>query len=73
MGKAYGKAEGVFPARSRRACHCIGPQGDDPVCPCRMQNVKIVEGCYVEVIKFSENEDMWRVLGRAPKSVSGLT
>lgn len=31
------------------ACCCIGPQGNDPVCPCRMRNVKVLDGRYVEI------------------------
>lgn len=31
-----------------RACFCIGPQGDDPVCPCRMRRVRRRGGRYIE-------------------------
>jgi hypothetical protein len=31
-----------------RACGCVGPQNGEPLCPCRMQNVRIVNGRYVE-------------------------
>ena len=30
------------------ACHCIGPQNGQPVCPCRMRGVEIENGRYVE-------------------------
>lgn len=33
-----------------RACNCIGPQPGQPVCPCKMGSLKIVDGRYVEVI-----------------------
>ncbi len=26
------------------ACGCVGPQNGDPVCPCQMRNVTIVNG-----------------------------
>ena len=32
------------------ACCCLGPQNGEPVCPCRMKNVKIIDGRWVEVI-----------------------
>lgn len=35
---------------SYRACFCVGPQDGKPLCPCRMQNVKIVNGRYVETL-----------------------
>ena len=31
-------------------CFCIGPQGGQPLCPCRMRNTDVVDGRYVEVI-----------------------
>ena len=31
------------------ACNCIGPQNGEPVCPCEMKNVKIIDGRYVRV------------------------
>ena len=44
--------EGVTSLESStmRACFCIGPQDGEPLCPCRMTNVKIVNGRYVETI-----------------------
>lgn len=31
-------------------CGCIGPQNGDPVCPCQMRSVRIVDGRYVRTI-----------------------
>ena len=28
-------------------CACMGPQNDEPVCPCQMRSVAIVNGRYV--------------------------
>jgi hypothetical protein len=28
-------------------CGCIGPQNGEPVCPCQMRCVKVVDGRYV--------------------------
>ena len=33
-----------------RVCNCIGSQPGQPVCPCRMANLKIRDGRWVEVI-----------------------
>ena len=33
---------------SYTACCCIGPQNGQPLCPCRMRNVTIENGRYVE-------------------------
>jgi hypothetical protein len=33
-----------------RACNCVGPRPGQPVCPCRMPALKVVDGRYVEVI-----------------------
>jgi hypothetical protein len=30
------------------ACHCVGPQNGQPVCPCRMRGVEIENGRYIE-------------------------
>lgn len=40
--------ESSFPAASM--CGCIGPQNGEPLCPCRMRQVTIKDGRYVEVI-----------------------
>ena len=32
-----------------RACGCMGPQNGEPVCPCAMKYVKIVDGHYIQV------------------------
>ena len=37
-------------AKETWACNCIGPQRGEPVCPCRMSALKVVDGRYVEVI-----------------------
>lgn len=31
-----------------RACHCIGPQNGQPVCPCAMRGVTVEDGRYVQ-------------------------
>lgn len=56
--KAYGYA-GRFchcpePARYQlqpepAPCYCRGPQNGEPVCPCQMRDVKIVDGRYVRI------------------------
>lgn len=38
------------PSCEVRACFCVGPQNGDPVCPCRMRAVRVVDGRYVEII-----------------------
>jgi hypothetical protein len=45
----HAKGEDVG-GREYRICNCIGPQNGEPLCPCRMGAVKIVNGRYVEVI-----------------------
>jgi hypothetical protein len=35
---------------SSRACGCMGPQNGQPRCPCMMQNLRQINGCWVEVI-----------------------
>lgn len=35
---------------SSRMCGCIGPQDGNPRCPCMMQNMRQVNGRWVEVI-----------------------
>lgn len=32
------------------SCNCIGPQDGKPLCPCRMRNLRIEDGRYVEII-----------------------
>lgn len=29
------------------ACHCVGPQMGEPVCPCAMRSVRVANGRYV--------------------------
>jgi len=48
MPQAYEKR--AVPLHESRACNCIGPQDGQPPCPCRMRNVKVVDGRYVQVI-----------------------
>lgn len=31
------------------SCNCVGPRNGEPVCPCQMRNVKIIDGRYVQV------------------------
>ena len=31
------------------SCYCIGPQNGQPLCPCMMRNVKVIDGRYVRV------------------------
>ena len=32
------------------SCNCIGPQNGEPLCPCRMRNVEVIDGRYIEKI-----------------------
>ena len=36
------------------ACCCMGPRNGEPVCPCAMKHVKIVDGHYVQIISLGE-------------------
>lgn len=45
------------------SCGCIGPQNGQPLCPCAMRGVKIIDGRYVRV------ED----LGPAPDTSKAFT
>jgi len=47
MNKAY---ELKTSPSGSHACNCIGPQAGKPLCPCRMKNLRVVDGRYVEVI-----------------------
>ena len=40
----------VGPVLVPHFCACTGPRNGEPLCPCRMQNVKVVNGRYVETI-----------------------
>ena len=31
-------------------CMCIGPRVGEPVCPCQMRDVKIVDGRYIRIV-----------------------
>lgn len=35
--------------KTTTACNCIGPQDGQPLCPCMMRNVKIIDGRYVQI------------------------
>lgn len=41
-------AYGVNGGPAGFSCNCIGPKPGEPVCPCRMRNVKVINGRYVE-------------------------
>src|SRR5579859_3595292 len=32
-----------------RACNCIGPQNGQPLCPCAMRGVRIIDGRYIKI------------------------
>lgn len=32
------------------ACFCVGPKNGEPLCPCRMRNVQVRNGRYIEII-----------------------
>lgn len=36
--------------RGYKACNCVGPRDGEPVCACRMENVKIRDGRWIEEI-----------------------
>lgn len=40
----------VKPNTTVHSCFCIGPKNGQPVCPCRMRNLQVQDGRYVEVI-----------------------
>ena len=42
------------PAPIPTPCGCIGPQGDDPVCPCAMRFVENVNGKYYQISRMRE-------------------
>ena len=35
-----------------KTCCCIGPQNGEPLCPCLMKNVQIIDGRYKQVIDY---------------------
>ena len=35
-----------------KMCFCMGPQNGDPACPCKMKELKIVNGRYVKIIDY---------------------
>lgn len=46
-----------------KACFCIGPQNGEPLCPCQMRGVQIINGRYVKV------KDLGPVLPDGDRSV----
>lgn len=38
------KKEDALKVNEPHACNCIGPQGDDPVCPCQMRCTTVQNG-----------------------------
>ena len=45
--RAIAKAKMAATVQPLRMCNCIGPQRGQPVCPCQMQHVQVVDGRYV--------------------------
>lgn len=39
------------------ACNCIGPQNSEPLCPCAMRDMQIVNGRYQKVIDYGPAQD----------------
>ena len=56
-------SQGGGEARPHHSCNCIGPQNGQPLCPCAMRGVQIIDGRYVRV------ED----LGPAPSASQAFT
>lgn len=48
---AYQHHTGPYTGENNRhhACNCIGPQNGQPLCPCAMRGVQIINGRYVRV------------------------
>lgn len=62
------------------ACGCVGPKKGQPLCPCRMRNVRNVNGRWVETIDHGPVSAEWdaerdRLLGTIvwDKSPGGVT
>lgn len=36
------------------SCNCVGPQNGQPLCPCAMRSVKVVDGEYVRIEKLGK-------------------
>ena len=53
----------IFPA----ACACMGPQGDEPLCPCAMRNVVLYKGRYVrlELLPLDAQDEDWADVQRS--------
>lgn len=41
---------GFCGGQTARACNCVGPKNGQPKCPCLMQNLRVLDGRWVEVI-----------------------
>lgn len=39
----------MFWSQAPQACGCMGPQNGEPVCPCAMKHVRIVDGHYIQI------------------------
>jgi len=39
----------MFWGHSPQACGCMGPRDGEPVCPCEMRYVRVVDGHYIKV------------------------
>ncbi len=39
-------------AEAMSGCYCVGPQNGEPLCPCRMRAVLMIEGRYVELMDY---------------------
>lgn len=42
-------AQFVVGTAGGHVCNCIGPQNGDPVCPCMMRSVRVVDDRYVKI------------------------
>ena len=40
-------------------CNCVGPKRGEPLCPCEMQDVKIINGRYVRTVDLGPVTDDW--------------
>ena len=47
----------MFWGQGSHACACMGPQNGEPLCPCAMRQVKIVDGHYIKVEDLGKVED----------------
>lgn len=68
---SVGSSIGMF--SEARACNCIGRQNGEPLCPCRMRGVKVIDGRYVEVIDHGPVREVNDIGGRWIVASRGLT